>query len=252
MYPLLYKYCKSQKQNEHLLDIFKKSHLHLTPHSKLNDIFECKILFDKSYLLNNITEETDHFKEFKNKQNPNATIEYYRSLLSVQLEERERMKEVYKELYIDVSFGITCFSKTNKNDILWAYYTDSFKGLCIEFDFNEYHFDLMKNKILREVVYTDNDYYITSADDLREITYRKKTCYIGEKEWRVSVPLDKDKLFMDFQKPIMKGIYFGINMHPEYTAEVIYETKELGYKLKYYEMYSEFDNFDIHFREMKV
>jgi hypothetical protein len=252
-YPPLFKYCRNQSQNEYLLDIFKNSRLHLTAHTKLNDIFDCRINLSASSMLDKVTERSDHFINYKNTINPNISLDEYKKIQEVDLQDRERMNWTFNEMYNDVPFGVTCFSKTNKNDILWAYYTDSFKGICLEFDFNDLNNDILSEGLLKEVHYTDEYLSVKNIDDLKKLLYRKKTSYSAEQEWRITIPLLTQKPeYFKFKKSNLKSIFFGANIDKELGYEIILYTQIKGYKLNYYGMYSEYDSLDIHFKQIEV
>ncbi len=75
------------------------------------------------------------------------------------LNKLRRLKEHDKDIIIENTkhFGICCFSKTNDNIHLWSHYTDRHKGICVEYDcddFDDYFSLLLECKChLLEVQY---------------------------------------------------------------------------------------------------
>ena len=51
--------------------------------------------------------------------------------------------------------GISCFSKSSAEILMWAHYADKHKGICVEYDFSHIK-NLPLNMFILPVIYTDN------------------------------------------------------------------------------------------------
>ena len=97
-------------------------HLYLASPSSLNDPFESEFEFEELEEIPNI----ELLKEILlNKKIDFSKIDqsnFYRYL-------KEQLKET-----LDKEYGITCFSETNDNILLWSHYAKSHTGICLQFD----------------------------------------------------------------------------------------------------------------------
>ena len=108
--------------------------------SDLNDPFESRfnmedlipILFENSY---------KEFEKTKQKLEEELNI----NLKKEDIEKgyidgfKRKIKEQESEIIrkIEEKVRVFCLSKTNNNKLMWSHYSDSYKGLCIEFEFDE-------------------------------------------------------------------------------------------------------------------
>lgn len=102
-------------------------------------------------------------------------------------------------------FNICSFSTHSLDELMWAHYADNFRGVCLEFDFNE---DTEISNLFNRIVYTDD---MPEVDNLvREeflkaySTKRKKWEY--ECEYRL---ITDGRQFVPFQPLSLKRILFG-------------------------------------------
>jgi hypothetical protein len=106
--------------------------------------------------------------------------------------------------------GVTCFSKTNDNLLLWSHYGGKYKGFCLGFctDFEPF------NK-LEEVRYTNkmpmfrlNDFICNGyRSRMKDLFCTKSKAWAYEKEYR-AFHAEAGALF-HYRREALKGIYFG-------------------------------------------
>ena len=119
----------------------------------------------------------------------------------------------------DQGIRVSCFSEQNDSILMWAYYANGYKGICVEYDFS----DMENKKRMSRVLYKEKRTFSS------KFWYRIKAhCWKHEKEWRMvqRPPIEEAKLYV-------KNIYFGINYdfsNDKYYDEIIQcaTCKEIG------------------------
>jgi len=96
--------------NKTSIELFVNRELWFARPDSLNDPFECQ------YNSDTVSPDLDEF-------------------LDLPKDKVTELKKVFLELFN--SMGICSFSKTQKNQLMWAHYADEHKGFCIEFDESE-------------------------------------------------------------------------------------------------------------------
>lgn len=120
------------------------------------------------------------------------------------------------------SFGVACFTESENDDIMWAHYADSHKGVCIEYDNTKYPFNCCEKVKYVQDVFT---VVITNLNDLNDINkmtdmiLRKNIIWEYEKEWRL-IQNAGDKL--TYNNDAIKSITFGFNCSP-ISKKIIYD-----------------------------
>ena len=128
--------------------------------------------------------------------------------------------------FIDYNIGITCFSETHDNPLMWSHYTNKHKGFCVEYDIDS----LIENtpKIagqLLPVIYLDTrpvfDKNMISAINIKsgkpviaedankyftKVMVTKAKMWKYEKEWRLISKVDESRLV---NLNCITGIYLG-------------------------------------------
>lgn len=135
----------------------------------------------------------------------------------------------------DIAF-IKCFSE-NKNDLLmWSHYGDSYKGMCVEYDFSKLSDDILFH--LFPVMYSNKRYPITTlsnaVNDLYEVKkankekyypdlyeslmdimsmfLKKPECWQYEAEWRIIATYAQIyNAATDFDGEIENAVLYNIN-----------------------------------------
>lgn len=124
---------------------------------------------------------------------------------------------------IDKTFLVGCLCTDNKNRLMWSHYADCHKGFCIEYDFSSYY-KKPNDILLLPVVYSNErtllplEAKITnpkSSDELSQklklgiikVLVTKDAVWSYEDEWRIILPLEKDK--HNVKMPPISCIYIG-------------------------------------------
>lgn len=167
----LYMYFKAEGAEKFL----ENHNLKLSDPRKCNDPFECTIDYNASL-------KTTGFKDLY----PNYEPLNERDILDL----RTKWLETHKHL------RISCFTEEATNILMWAYYAEQQKGICIEFDPSK---DPLFFKNLREVRYETKLATIGKGIrddelDYSEVLTTKAKRWQHEKEWRVI----RDDLYGDF------------------------------------------------------
>ncbi len=98
------------------------------------------------------------------------------------------------------SLGIACFSETWDQALMWAHYADSFKGVCIEYDFEMLRESLPDVTSFSRISYAGRLLDIGSdLDDTTRlakwILSTKHESWSYEREWRLFAPTRDNVLF---------------------------------------------------------
>jgi Protein of unknown function (DUF2971) len=223
MLPTLFKYHKCGDLR-YLRELLESNSFYMASRKKMNDMFDCYFSLSENYVANELAGQVIH--------------ELSPKLRKVLVE------SLHLKIYQDFDPGITCFSEKPDNDILWSYYTDSSKGVCLEFDFNNDEPDLVKS--FRKVIYTD-DFTIETKEGLDILPFRKKEIYSNELEWRIVFNRGNQKC--EFKKSSLKAVYIGVRCKQEEVLEIMSILDTCGYSVKYYKMRFTYNSNHITFSE---
>ena len=134
--------------NLNAIRLLVTGHLYLATPSSLNDPFESEFEFEKMEVLPDIDFLKKIFLNKKvevNKINQDNFYPYLKELL------KDRQEDEY---------GITCFSEVKDDILMWSYYADSHRGICLEFD---------KDKIVKSGVIRAIDLKLENIKPLSEV-----------------------------------------------------------------------------------
>lgn len=141
--------------------------------------------------------------------------------------------------------GVYSLSKDYKNELLWAYYANSHKGFCIEYDFN-----ILKQYPCNEDNFFDVKYSknvpIINLGSIFDISILKKSLVTKSLSWKHE---DEIRILTPFQSRFtyfsraVKSIYFGYRTDKN-TIESIME-KLKGRGIKYYQMAHKKDLYEL-------
>lgn len=116
--------------------------------------------------------------------------------------------------------GITCFSKTYKNALMWSHYADKHKGVCIGFDFQTEK--IYENFLLFKVRYSTKIEPVSFFEKKELINF--KWIYTKSKDWEYeeeirAITYGKVGL-QKFDINKVNEIYFGINSSSEDIQDI--------------------------------
>lgn len=154
----------------------------------------------------------------------------------------EQLDQMVKQMHLKLGevIGITCFSETPKNMLMWSHYANKHTGICVEYDFSRL-FSTAANTLLFPVTYTNKrplfpidkldigidgkvkDGQTLPAEAIPEIIKAltvKSKVWEYEREWR-HIAFTKDAPDRLVKLPIISKIILGINISPEDKEKVI-------------------------------
>lgn len=154
----------------------------------------------------------------------------------------DQLEQMVKQMHIKLGevIGITCFSETPKNMLMWSHYANRHTGICVEYDFSRL-FSTAANTLLFPVTYTNKrplfpiDKLEIGADGkvkdgqtlpagavpeiIKALTVKSKV-WEYEREWR-HIVFTKDAPDRLIKLPIISKIILGINISPEDKEKII-------------------------------
>ncbi len=182
----------------------------------------------------------------------------------------QEVKTIYQNLkeFTRTTCGIFSLSKDVKNELLWAYYANGHKGLCIEYDseivMESYNYGLDPKSnysksfplAYRIDVYYSDSYpvlkleYLKIKDNMTSIL----KCLVGTKsrkwEQEEEVRLIFNKFgYRELDYRAVTGIYFGVNFENESEKDAVMK-KLQGRKIKYYQMIFESNSYKMTFKKI--
>lgn len=122
--------------------------------------------------------------------------------------------------------GVCCFDKEEDNILMWAYYAEEHKGICIEYDPLE---EEQLCEYLLPVTYSNNYLQFNYLRDPKKVTNsiaQKAQCWERENEVRLIKP-NKAKTIIKISPKSIKSILFGcrfienIKKDPKRDAEIL-------------------------------
>lgn len=107
-----------------------------------------------------------------------------------------------ENIFQDPGIKVSCFSETNTSLLMWAYYANNYRGVCLEYDFENV-----------DVSYKDvvNSLHKVQYSDIRDYAgyyFKKSRQWEHEQEWRIATRSDEE--YVEF--PFLKAIYLGAKL----------------------------------------
>lgn len=171
------------------------------------------------------------------------------------------------------SFGITCFSRNQRNMKMWSHYADSHKGVCLVFDEKQLESSVLGKKTgvaLKEVNYTGS---LISLDIINHDSDENGEDYIGiprvpiflykklsawKEEQEVRLVLEKDfNVFPDrrlkFDESSLKGVIFGARIQLNDALTIIHLINFLDkyYNVSFYQSRKDIEKPKIRIEKLK-
>lgn len=213
----LYKYVPF---DEYSIKNLKKQSLYFASPSGFNDPYDCA--FDVQ--LENITiDQINGFKEIfiKNSTNPELAQQYFEQNKDEFIE--EKLKHTIKDEIVKArdhyytQIGITCFSESNSDLLMWSHYGGRYRGFCLEFDSTYAPFTKARKVIYSDIMPKFNPMRFLDDDlesQFMDLFCIKSKSWEYEKEWRV-FHLESGTPFI-YEEKALTGIYFGPDMENEF------------------------------------
>ncbi len=211
--PKIYKY---ESWNEHSLKNLKNQHLYFSDPRSFNDPFDCSIDFKISemsdeefhrihtHFLETCPDRNEFIKKFGE-----ICSESFKAFIVPVIE--EKAKEA-----TDIFFrnrGVTCFSESNNEILMWSHYSKSHTGFCLEFDTKCPPFSEARNvdysdefpKLNPTQILIDTDKF-----DPQKVSLTKHESWKYEKEWRAFH--STSDILCGYSPEALTAIYFGAKM----------------------------------------
>jgi hypothetical protein len=160
--------------------------------------------------------------------------EGYISNVKIILSDTERLQKVYENFMIVT--GIYCLSKIMDDILMWSHYSDSHKGLCLEFDTTK---EIMLFGQAFKVNYS-NEYpsidvikiAVGKGNEYRKAVLTKSKHWEYEQEWRILKPKSlggpgKHR----FPPELLTGVILGALISPEDKDKVLNWVKNFPTKI---------------------
>lgn len=113
---------------------------------------------------------------------------------------------------IEEEFGILCLTEKNDNIKMWSHYADKHRGVCFEFDTNDF---LIPDTYFWKVNYPEDNHYLNFLEEncplvasLFGQVITKSKIWDYEQEYRVCVPRSG---LHRVNKECLTGVIFGVN-----------------------------------------
>lgn len=154
-------------------------------------------------LESDLTESEEMFQA-----NLDALIKVFKD--RVQRTIKESIKVIRDEKFKKI--GISCFSRNNKNLLMWSHYADSHRGFCLEFDSKHEPFSKAFSVIYQSdipVLNTDllfNEY--ENEEAIKKLLSFKSKNWSHEEELRIFYQ-ESNKSYT-YNAKLLKAIYFGL------------------------------------------
>lgn len=146
--------------------------------------------------------------------------------------------------------GIYSLAKTYSNELLWAHYSNSHRGFCIEYEIEKLESNYLVPKEVNRlpVEYKQNPQTLTYGD-FKEISNLKKLFGTKSKEWRYE---EEIRLIFDTSGPkayhtsALTGIYFGAETLEEHRDYIISSLEDKD--VKFYEIFRKTNSYKLNRR----
>lgn len=122
-------------------------------------------------------------------------------------------------------FGICCFTESVDNLLMWAHYTDSHKGVCLEFD--EDILVKIEKSWLVKIKYSDDFPIVSQTKDIEKALLTKSKCWEYENEFRL---LSNKQGLVRFPIEALRSVIFGAKASESEVNRLIKLVNQSGYK----------------------
>ena len=193
-----------------IFDVFINHRIYLPNPTSFNDPFDSRpsLTYHKS-----LKKRSRYLRELAKEKFPNADNE----ALNIIIKEKDvlstnpkNIKKVYDSVISTI--GVYCLSEINNDLLMWAHYSDSHRGICLEFDSSR------TNTLFREAfkVFYKNDFPKVNVMDIEnpkeyiKMILRKSKHWKYEKEWRIiKNEQDGGPGYYQFPPELLKSVIFG-------------------------------------------
>lgn len=196
---------KYHRINQFLYDLLINNEIWFSSPYSFNDPFDCNITIDG----NNTPEQIRHYFNIDNWKGSSKSDYRIQRLIDTNFEDKEAFQNKINSISKNAiaRLGLTCFTQTNDNLLMWSHYTEDHKGICLEFDYKkDNNFFKPLKKVTYSKAYPIYNYYNDKQNVVGELMLNKSDHWNYENEIRVIK--DESQLY-SFNPESLIGIYFG-------------------------------------------
>lgn len=150
----------------------------------------------------------------------------------------EEINNIFSDIIRNADIGISCFSETNDNILMWSHYSNKHKGICLGFDVNEdnlndfidntkninnnifnsetkYRLFVIKYSNNRPIFSLYNSNLLTEREQIENVLISKSNIWEYEKEHRIIIYNGKIMSFptgIYYNRKYLKEIILGTNL----------------------------------------
>jgi len=158
--------------------------------------------------------------------------------VSASLSRWENYEKITKQILNNKhKIGISCFSDTYENELMWAHYANNYKGICIEYSTNDLLSGLDDRVHLVRVAYSQNpprigvNFGSKIEEAARGVLSHKKYSWNYEREWRILAGFGNKKLpgplKLKSKNPV-KSVFIGIRVRKKIINIIRKKLSKLG------------------------
>lgn len=204
----LYTYMPVDLLDERVRPVFEECKLWFSSPAYFNDPFDCKI-YPK-------VPSDEELAKYLALNAENATPQDYNVILDGI---RRSPGDIHKRAIDDImnKSGVKCFTPNNANILMWSHYTNSHKGICLEFDtlvdpeFFVYPINVVYSESYPELDFT-NKLFTT------EVLRTKSKVWEYEDEVRI---YKRESGYHNFNPNSLKSVIFGCNTPDDKQSQII-------------------------------
>jgi len=231
-----YRYYSFKKPVEYIKPIFRDSKLYFPPPCEFNDPFDCKspLLYNGSKRRWSYWVTKEINKRYSNYSANEKNIKFNKMVSNKGMMTPEYISEKLALVFKD-RIGVLGLSEVSDSILMWAHYTSSYKGFCLEFK-NPTQIQLFAKalKVKYSKKYPSCNYFTTSEQKkMRAVLLTKSNLWKYEKEWRI-IEHNSGPGWYDFPKELLTGIIFGSEMKKEHSDLIINWATKYSFKPDYY------------------
>lgn len=167
---------------------------------------------------------------------------------SVHLDKPDEFNDPFEtnNVILPTDCKVSCFSEINDSILMWSYYANKHKGICVEYDVSLLEDDEL-NQIIRKSItrVTYSPLKANTKNSIESLFYKAEE-WSHEREWRIVCNTNEEFLPFD----CISGVYLGLNsvLENENIKELIKICKRR--EIRIYKAYFQDNNFKIIFREI--
>lgn len=212
----LYKY---NRINEKFISRLINSEINFSNPNSFNDPFDCQIDDQTEWTKEKMVKYLEIYKT----QFSEITIKLAKSMPPNLFS--DFFKKAIKESVNQI--GVTCFSKSSNNLLLWSHYASSHAGICLKFDIlKDPNFFYWTFPIHYTNSYPVFNFDIGSSDLSKKIILTKSKHWSYEDEYRT---LKKTSDYHKFEKQSLTEVNFGCKAKDNDIRETIQKLKTSGF-----------------------